>query len=1022
MAQQTDTQFEFPSFNNQIPDFSQMPSHFAQQLNISDYRFFRVDEITEHKASEFRSAMGNVLSTMIAPASQSDKSNIVYLLSGKPDGISLYLGLAGKKSADEIEQLQNAFEGNFLGAKVTFMRNDDPEFSQMFSQTKHLGVITGVPSFNEDERANEEDFQGVERLINTLSGESWQMIVVAETGDEKEVRHTLEQIYDLSTKLSDIVKYSVQKSENSGVTETKTTGSSVTETNGKTTTNGTNKGTNTSVTKGTSNSTGVTKEKSNGSTTESKDSSESATEGSSDGTNYSEADSNSLAKGENKSIAIGQNKGESIAFTREHINKEREQSLQHLNETQIVRFQQGLSKGMFRTAIYICATNQNTYNRLARSILSIFQGSQPVAVPLTVHKLALNQAKPLQLADFLQIRRVNAKTYLQKNYPVMFGIPQYDSATLGWATWLTAKELSLLVGLPALEVPGLKLRKSVSFALNTVATANEAINLGNVIQDGRELKYKPILLPKNALDKHIFITGVTGAGKTTTCMNLLLESGFPFTVIEPAKTEYRALHKQGKNIQYYSLGREDLCTFRLNPFELVSKHQNLTGHISMLKATMAAVFPMEASMPFIVEQAIIQAYQNKGWDIANNINYLVDDPWNTDENIFPTFSDMIEQLHSVIKSAKMGQEFAEKYEGSLVSRLTSLTTGIRGTMINTPRSIDFDQLLDQNVVIELEELKDEEDKAFFMGLIIGRLAECVKQRHRTQHNFRHITLIEEAHRLLADPGFGEDSAKKLGVDMFANLLAEVRKYGESLVIADQIPNKLISDVIKNTNTKIVHRLFAADDRDKIGDSMGLNNDQKDFLPLLQPGETVVYSGGWHAPVRAQIRQIANTTDKEIDEQEIQQQGEQQLWAQRYRLFPKLAQHARFTPQNFAKMLGELRQQLNMLLITLTYQEKKQDIMAAKIWQRFCANTQAFQQRYAIDNNTLSQLWLDLYWDTETRDIANTHSIFRNYADYPAAFQYILGHLSSEFAAFHQEALKLLYMKDFLKKFIKHRFI
>jgi DNA helicase HerA-like ATPase len=43
--------------------------------------------------------------------------------------------------------------------------------------------------------------------------------------------------------------------------------------------------------------------------------------------------------------------------------------------------------------------------------------------------------------------------------------------------------------------------------------------------------------------------------------------------------------------------------------------------------------------------------------------------------------------------------------------------------------------------------------------------------------------------------------------MFCNLLAEVRKYGEGLIIADQIPNKLIPDVIKNTNTKIVHRLF-----------------------------------------------------------------------------------------------------------------------------------------------------------------------------------------------------------------------
>ncbi|MFK7643200.1 hypothetical protein ACI43T_12050, partial [Neisseria oralis] len=92
------------------------------------------------------------------------------------------------------------------------------------------------------------------------------------------------------------------------------------------------------------------------------------------------------------------------------------------------------------------------------------------------------------------------------------------------------------------------------------------------------------------------------------------------------------------------------------------------------------------------------------------------------------------------------------------------------------------------------------------------------------------TLVEEAHRLLSKPEPGADGSKKLGVEMFANLLAEVRKYGECLVIADQIPNKLVSDVLKNTNTKIIHRLFAADDRSSIGDTMSLNDEQKDFLP------------------------------------------------------------------------------------------------------------------------------------------------------------------------------------------------
>ena len=59
-------------------------------------------------------------------------------------------------------------------------------------------------------------------------------------------------------------------------------------------------------------------------------------------------------------------------------------------------------------------------------------------------------------------------------------------------------------------------------------------------------------------------------------------------------------------------------------------------------------------------------------------------------------------------------------------------------------------------------------------------------------------------------------------------------------------------MMANTNTKIVHRLFAADDRHAIGDTIGLNDEQKDFLTLLQTGETVVYSAGWHQAVRVKI--------------------------------------------------------------------------------------------------------------------------------------------------------------------------
>ena len=278
-----------------------------------------------------------------------------------------------------------------------------------------------------------------------------------------------------------------------------------------------------------------------------------------------------------------------------------------------------------------------------------------------------------------------------------------------------------------------------------------------------------------------------------------------------------------------------------------------------------------------------------------------------------------------------------------MARLTSLTLGVKGRMLNSRYSMNFDQLLDRHVVIEMEEIKDEKDKALLMGLIINRLAECMKQRHRIQPAFQHLTLIEEAHRLLSRPEPGDAESKKMGVEMFANLLAEVRKYGEGLIIADQIPNKLIADVIKNTNTKIVHRLFAADDRKIIGDAIGLSEEQQAFLPLLKPGETIVYCGGWHGAVRVQIEQIAETDAAEIPEETIKQRGRLQLWEQRQKLLPRLAADPLMSnPDHLAQTLEKGCLLINMFLTLnhLHWQADSSKPLHARIAQRFGVESQA----------------------------------------------------------------------------------
>lgn len=897
-----------PRIEWDAPDLQQMQLLPMEPDRQAELRLFHIQEISEGLAGSYRLAMSNVLSSLCNTG-----CSILYLLAGGREGVSLYVGMAGKDGRGDVTEaartLRASFEGNFLGGRLAPLINRDAE-ALLNSSGQHLGLITGVPTLNDrKESSDDEEFQGIERLVNSLVGEKWQLLIVSEPASDNEIRQTLDEIYDLSTALSEHIKQSVQQGENSSHQHSETHGHSDNESEGVSST----------ITTGTnfSKSEGKSESKTRSKTLESSGSSDTGGTNSSvaRGTSDSKSTGNSQNRthGTNASVSVSTSQGSSLALTRERIDKRAERLQKHLSEDLIERFLRGRSKGMFRTAIYVCAPVNATYERLSRGLLSIYQGNQSSVTPLRVTPITESVSS---LADLLHIRRFRFDTQPELLHSALtHSVPVLRHDTLAAATWLNTSELALLTGLPSKELPGLKIRKSVDFALNTGEVSGGAsVDLGIVVQHGRELQHKRVALPRKELNKHVFITGVTGAGKTTTCMTLLLESGLPFMVIEPAKTEYRALHGSTNSIEYYTLGREDLTPFRLNPFQLLRGQKNLAGHIATLSATMAAVFPMEAAMPHIVEEAIINAYKAKGWDIHNTENFIADDPWAHDSMVWPTFSDMIAELKPVIQSKGMGKEFEEKYQGSLVARLTNLTLGTKGRMLNTRHSLDFSRLLDCKVVIELDEIKNEEDKALFMGLILYRLAECMKQRHRKDPGFQHLTLVEEAHRLLSRPEPGDPGSKKMGVEMFANLLAEVRKYGEGLIIADQIPNKLVPDVIKNTNTKIVHRLFAADDRDTIGDSMGLSDEQKDFLPLLLPGETIVYCGGWHAPVRVSIKQNTPTDRAEISEDEIRLRGQQQLWAQRYELIPRLAAHrAMSSPTVLANFLHDGLRMLNMLL-------------------------------------------------------------------------------------------------------------
>ncbi len=449
----------------------------------------------------------------------------------------------------------------------------------------------------------------------------------------------------------------------------------------------------------------------------------------------------------------------------------------------------------------------------------------------------------------------------------------------GVSTPLNTEELSIIMNVPRQEVQGVTIRPATAFGVNYILPdAADSIRLGRVVHKRTPLDAMPYLLPRHLLQKHLFVCGVTGSGKTNTCMGLLHSFGLPFMVIEPAKTEYRRLLATLPKLHIFTLGSETVSPFRINPFEFCPG-ANLLTHVDTLKSVFSAAFPMYAAMPYILEEAIIEVYQDKGWDLATSGNAYLDGadgsaaPDGRFYDFLPTLQDLYEKIDDVVHRKQYAQEQTLNYSAALKARISSLLTGSKGLMLNTRRSTPMAELLQSPVVLELRHIGDDEEKCFLMGLILAAIYEHREHYGQPGAPLQHVLLIEEAHRLLrrvpeyVSPEVGNTRGK--AVETFANVISEIRTFGQGLVVVDQIPSKLTPDVIKNTNMKIVHRTLAQDDRAYVGATMNLNEAQSRELSLLEVGQAVIHREGMDKAFLVQMDAFGPAPDLNLRDQAVQ---------------------------------------------------------------------------------------------------------------------------------------------------------
>ncbi len=321
-------------------------------------------------------------------------------------------------------------------------------------------------------------------------------------------------------------------------------------------------------------------------------------------------------------------------------------------------------------------------------------------------------------------------------------------------------------------------------------------------------------------------------------------------VLELAKREYRRLRNRFDDLLVFTPGDATIAPIAVNPL-FVLPGCSAVAHIDHLKPLFVAAFGLYGPMPQLLDMVtgthpLLEAVLDE--EVAGTW----DDP--AFAHLFPILPELSRELGRQVDAAGYQGEILANIKAALLTRLRGMSGGAKGQIYVTHRALDLEDLLHQRVVFELEGLADDADKAFFTGLVLTYIAQW-RQLHAPNRQLgavdggaQHLLVIEEAHRFLRHEGsarLGEMDAnpRAHAIEFFANMLSELRATGQGVIVAEQIPSKIVPDVIKNTATKIVHRLVAEDDQRAMSSTLGLGEADTRYLNELVTGEALVFKEG-----------------------------------------------------------------------------------------------------------------------------------------------------------------------------------
>lgn len=407
---------------------------------------------------------------------------------------------------------------------------------------------------------------------------------------------------------------------------------------------------------------------------------------------------------------------------------------------------------------------------------------------------------------------------------------------------------------------------------------NEGVRIGTDLKEDYiilgEINHKLLEISCQMLNQHVFICGSTGSAKTTLVKWILknIPLNIRFMVIDPIKEEYKNLD----NVKVIDFKKNE----KFNPFA-VPMGANIHSHAALVARMFSTIIPMTISgfdyfLGIIKETYKRKIYSSTKFQMAiaskgndkdkffkNNINEIFNSKkissfYNQYPDALPSYEDIFlygyKWIEEITRSKIMSdtdkevKRYFDKWKQKMeISH--PLIVSVFGDKKNTP----YNKLIDDNnLVLNLFDFTDPNEKKAMLLFFIGVLNE-VRRVQGESKNLKHITVLEEAHLIMPanNRAIADNIVSSADIEvglLMSNLLAEIRSFGEGIIIAEQSPSKIISDVLVNTSVKIIKRLTYGRDIEYLAEAIGLSEKEKKYLLTLSKEESIVYIAGSNRPM------------------------------------------------------------------------------------------------------------------------------------------------------------------------------